>query len=63
MGELSQQLPLRLMDERTPHFAKAAWKSRLQYWLSLSLWKMAPSSDRLRHQAIAMASLGKLVFI
>lgn len=27
MGELSQQLPLRLIDERIPHLAKAAWKS------------------------------------
>ena len=32
IGELSQQLPLPLMDERTRHPAKAAWKSRLQYW-------------------------------
>lgn len=34
IGELSQQLPLRLMDERIPHLAKAAWKSWLQYCAS-----------------------------
>ena len=28
---LSQQFPLRLMDERTFHFASAVWNSWLQY--------------------------------
>ena len=33
MGELSQQLPLRLMDERMPQPANVAWKLWLQYWV------------------------------
>ena len=56
MGELSQQLPLRLIDERMPQLANAAWKFWLQY-CPLSLWKIASGSGCLRHQAIAMVGI------
>ncbi len=37
VGELSQQSPFLLIEQRIPQSRSVAWNSWLQYWLPLSL--------------------------
>ena len=57
MGALSQQLPLRLMDELIPQAFIVVWNSWLQYWLPRSLWKIKPASGLRRNHAMRSASM------
>lgn len=61
VGSVSQQLPFRDVELRMSQALRVSWKLWLQYWLSLSLWKISPAAGPRLKQAISKASLIRVV--